>query len=292
MPIIKHQHTKTLHIRSNDRSADFVTPNFIYGCAGGCRNSYCYVMRYNYEHIFINDNLGQILDAIDQHAASLAFPKPPNQVDSRYWVYDIGCSTDISLHWKHYDWEKVFNFFRAHPKIKATFATKYVNKALLDYKPQGKIRIRFSLMPEDLSTLLEPKTSLIRERINAIDLFIKAGYEVHLNFSPIIVYETWLEDYRNLFQMLNAAVAHEYQTYVKAECIFLTHNPWQHERNLKNNRELAEHYLWQPKVQERKTSAYGSEALRYKVGLKHKWIKAWLAVHEEVIPWNTIRYIF
>lgn len=29
-----NQNTKTLHIRPNGRSADYITPNFIYGCAG------------------------------------------------------------------------------------------------------------------------------------------------------------------------------------------------------------------------------------------------------------------
>ncbi len=139
MPVLKHQDTKTLHIRANGRSADFISPNFIYGCAGGCRNSYCYVMRYNFEYLYINDNLGKILQTIENHAAKLVFPKPNNQTDPVYWTYDIGCSTDVSLHWKHYDWLKVFDFFRDHLKIKATFATKYVNNALLNYKPNQKI---------------------------------------------------------------------------------------------------------------------------------------------------------
>ncbi len=51
------QNTKTLHVRPNGRSADYITPNFIYGCAGGCRNSYCYVMRHNYETLYINENI-------------------------------------------------------------------------------------------------------------------------------------------------------------------------------------------------------------------------------------------
>src|SRR5689334_22512576 len=115
MPQIKHQQTKSLTIKPNSRSSDFVTPNFIYGCAGGCRNSYCYVMRYNYDYIYINDNIEKILSLIEQHADSLEFPKCPNQIDPIYWVYDIGCSTDISLHWKHYDWQRVFDLFKAHP---------------------------------------------------------------------------------------------------------------------------------------------------------------------------------
>ena len=136
MPKLKHQKTKTLAIKANDRSSDFVTPNFIYGCLGGCRNSYCYVMRYNYDTVFINDNREQILEKLGVHLDTLAFPKPPNQVDSHYWTYDIGCSTDISLHWKHYDWQRVFAFFKQHPRAKATFATKYVNRDMLAYDPQ------------------------------------------------------------------------------------------------------------------------------------------------------------
>ncbi len=54
------QNTKTLHVRPNGRSADYITPNFMYGCAGGCRNSYCYVMHITMRHyisIYINENI-------------------------------------------------------------------------------------------------------------------------------------------------------------------------------------------------------------------------------------------
>jgi len=292
MANLKHQNTKTLTIRPNGRSADFITPNFIYGCAGGCRSSYCYVMRYNPETIYINDNVDQILNTIEHHAKSLVFPKPPNQTDPVYWTYDIGCSTDVVLHWKHYDWVKVFEFFKLHPKIKATFATKYVNYKLLDFKPDGKIRIRFSLMPQTISSILEPKTSLILDRIHAIKEFAAAGYEVHLNFSPIVMYSGWINDYDALFALLEEYIPDSYKANIQAECIFLTHNIWQHERNLEAGREASEAIIWQPKYQEVKQSQYGSEALRYKLPLKAKAIKAWQACHDAIIPWNKIRYIF
>lgn len=292
MPKLKHQKTKTLTIKANDRSSDFVTPNFIYGCLGGCRNSYCYVMRYNFDTVFINDNREEILAKLDEHLNTLPFPKPANQVDPLYWTYDIGCSTDISLHWKHYDWRQVFDFFKHHPCAKATFATKYVNKAMLDYSAEKKIRMRFSLMPQALSSRIEPNTSSIEERVEAISLFAEAGYEVHLNFSPIVVYEGWLEDYRQLFEQIAAAVPVSLREEVAAECIFLTHNEWQHQRNLAQGFADSESLLWQPEQQEGKRSQYGSEAVRYKAGLKRSYINDWLAIHTAVIPWNTIRYIF
>ncbi len=292
MPKIKHQQTKTLHIRPNGRSADFIAPNFIYGCAGGCRNSYCYVMRYNYDTVYINDNIEQIINVIATHADKLAFPKPPNQTDLKFWTYDIGCSTDVVLHWKHYPWIEVFDFFKNNSKIKATFATKYVNNNLLKYAAEQKIRIRYSIMPQAISDILEPNTTKISDRINAILPFIQAGYDVHINFSPIVVYENWLENYRMLFSEIAQKVPEELRTIVKAECIFLTHNSWQHERNLTEGRAISEQLLWQPKLQETKLGRYKSEAVRYHHPIKRQFINQWQKLHEEIIPWNTIRYIF
>ncbi|MGI4851856.1 MAG: spore photoproduct lyase family protein [Janthinobacterium lividum] len=291
MPQIVKQKTKTLHIRLNGRSADYITPNFIYGCAGGCRNSYCYVMRFNYNNIYINENVDQILALIDQHVGALP-PKVANQTDDTYWTYDIGCSTDVSLHWKHTDWLKVFHFFKDHPRAKATFATKYVNDRLLDFDPQQKVRIRFSLMPQSISTILEPKTSLIMDRIKAVNTFIEAGYDVHLNFSPIVAYEGWLDDYKELFDYLNAHINESYKSSVKAEGIFLTHNDQQHTRNMLEDRVESESLIWKPDIQEDKISEYGGKAVRYKFGVKKNFIQRWTALHEECISWNTIRYLF
>lgn len=291
MPELIKQKTKTLKIRPNGRSADFITPNFIYGCAGGCRNSYCYVMRHNANFIYINENVDQILGLIDKHLVTLP-DKIPNQTDDHYWTYDIGCSTDVCLHWKHTNWLKVFEFFKQHPKAKATFATKYVNSMLLTFNPQQKIRIRFSLMPQEISTILEPKTSSILDRIRAVNTFIEAGYEVHLNFSPIVAYDGWTLQYRHLFDQLNNEIKDEYKPSIKAECIFITHNAQQHQRNVAEGRIESEALIWKPEMQESKISEYGGQAVRYKRGFKNKLIKHWLALHTQHLSWNHIRYIF
>jgi DNA repair photolyase len=51
--------------------------------------------------------------------------KIPNQVDETYYTIDIGCSTDVALMRKQYDWQKVFDYFQSYANLKATFATKY-----------------------------------------------------------------------------------------------------------------------------------------------------------------------
>jgi spore photoproduct lyase len=195
----------------------------------------------------------------------------------------------MALHAKHYDWKRVFNFFVTHPIAMGSFATKYVNPVFLDYNPQQKIRIRYSLMPQKYADLLEPKTSLIEARIRAIDEFIKAGYDVHINFSPVIVHEGWLDEYKLLFEQVNDLVQNK--NTVKAEVIFLTHNVKKHKYNLENQLG-GEELLWKPEIQEAKISQYGGENIRYNHKIKAEYIKKWTALHDEIINWNTIRYIF
>lgn len=45
-------------------------------------------------------------------------------------------------------------------------------------------------------------------------------------------------------------------------------------------------------MQEKKISQYGGDNLRYKHTLKAHYIEEFKKLHQEIIPWNTIRYIF
>ncbi len=51
--------------------------------------------------------------------------------------------------------------FRTLPNAKASFATKAVNRDLLAYDPQGKTRIRFSLMPARIARIVDVRTAPI-----------------------------------------------------------------------------------------------------------------------------------
>jgi spore photoproduct lyase len=83
----------------------------------------------------------------------------------------------------------------------------------------------------------------------------------------------------------------DYKDTVKCEVIFLTHNEGKHNYNLINNL-TGEDLLWNPDIQESKTSQYGGDNIRYKHNLKYHYIKEWTRLHDDIIPWNTIRYIF
>ena len=279
---------KTFKIRPSGRSTDFISPSFGYGCLYNC--SYCYMKRHQPTGLSVATNTEDILTEINSHAAFAVVDKP-NQTHEKYTTYDISCNEDFALHAKHHEWEKIFTFFKDHPDIMGSFATKYVNNKLLSFNPEGKIRIRFSLMPQKMADIHEPNTSKIIDRIKAINDFIEAGYDVHINFSPVIVTDTWIKDYRELFEGVDAIVDRKYKNRVKAEVIFLTHNFKKHIVNLESNPE-TEVDLWVPNIQESKVSQYGGKNVRYNYKLKREYIKQFVDLHDSVIPWNTIRYIF
>jgi len=286
MTLIKEINRNSMIIRPSGRSTDFISPSFGYGCLYNC--SYCYMKRHKPQGLDIAKNTMNILTEINNHCMFAEVDKP-NQTHNNYTTYDISCNEDFALHAKYHEWETIFDFFKNHPVAMGSFATKYVNVDLINYNPEDKIRIRFSLMPQNISDELEPNTSKIIDRIKAIDAFIDAGYEVHINFSPVVVYDNWLKDYEYLFQMVDNYV--DYQNEVKCEVIFLTHNENKHNYNLANNI-TGESLLWNTDIQENKISQYGGKNIRYKHNLKAEYIKQWINLHNRIINWNKIRYCF
>ena len=277
---------KSMKIRPSGRSSDFISPSFGYGCLLNC--SYCYMKRHKPEGLDVATNTSDILTAINNHAFFATVDKP-NQTDPEYVTYDIACNEDFALHAKHHEWEKIFTFFREHPIAKATLATKIVPDRFLTFDPKNKVRIRFSLMPQKISSILEPETASIEDRLRAVDRFIAAGYDVHLNFSPVVYYNGWEDDYVELFHLVDELV--DNKEIVKAEVIFLTHNENKHIYNM-NHGLPGEDLLWTPDVQEAKTSEYGGKNIRYKADLKSDMIAVFKDLHGYIIPWNQIRYIF
>jgi len=283
---------KSLQARPNCRSSDFVAPSHANGCAMAC--AYCYVAR---RKGFANPittfvNIEQILRYIQRHSAKQGIKSEPNQVDPNYWVYEIGENSDCSVDAAVCDNVKdIITLFRDLPNAKATFATKRVNRELLNYDPQGKTRIRFSLMPQSKAQIVDIRTSPIRDRILAVNDFVEAGYEVHLNFAPVIYYDGWFEDYEQLFAEVDDTLSPQAKQQLQTKVIFLTHNDRLHEVNLGWHPQ-AEALLWRPDLQETKFSQTGGKNVRYKRGFKGTLVDAFTQLLQEQLPYCTIRYAF
>ena len=286
---MKYVTRKAMTIRESGRSSDYITPSFGFGCLYRC--SYCYMRRHVPKGLTIANNPEDLLIAIEKHSEELPWPKVPNQTHDEYYTYDFSCNEDFVLHSKFHNWRLIFDYFKYHEKAMGTAATKYVSNHLLSYNADRKIRIRFSLMPQKLSSKLEPGTSKIIDRIKAINKYYDAGYDVHVNYSPIIMYDDHTDDYNELFELIDKHVNNEIKPNVKAESIFLTHNEKMHKHNVDNNIK-GEDYLWKPGIQESKMSQYGGKNIRYKYKIKRKYINDFTNNHRNIIPWQTIRYIF
>jgi spore photoproduct lyase len=282
--------------RPNGRSSDFIAPSTSNGCAMSC--AYCYVPRRkgfaNPVTTFVN--IEQICASLERHVRKQGVKPAHNQCDGAdpapSWVYDLGENGDLSVDAAISDNPRdLVALFRDLPTAKASFATKQVNRDLLDYDPQGRTRIRFSLMPAATSKLLDVRTSPIEERIAAIDDFVEAGYEVHLNLSPVVVTEGWTAAWAELLEQVADGVGPAARAQLCAEVIFLTHNEALHEVNL-GWHPRAEELLWRPDLQEAKRSQNGQWNVRYARGKKARMVEVLRGLVEEHLPGCRIRYAF
>ena len=125
---------KSVVTRPNGRSADFIAPSTANGCAMAC--AYCYVpRRKGYSNpVTMFANIEQISRHLACHVAKQGPKAEANQCDPSAWVYDIGENSDCSADALVSDnVRELCDLFRMLPTAKASFATKFVNRELLQW---------------------------------------------------------------------------------------------------------------------------------------------------------------
>ena len=277
--MVKLQKTKTLVTKDNNNSANCIAPNVIYGCFGGCVSTYCYMSRYNDTRVFVNTNVDDIFNSVVEWEKS--YVKVPDQQDPVYTMVDVACNSDLVLMQKHMP-EPLIDYLKRyddHPQLNSTMATKYPGLLKLDVNHfNKKPRVRVSLMPQVYSDILEPKMSSILSRILDINRLKELGWEVHINYSPLIFVKGWDVEYNNLFsKVLEIAGINN------CEVIALTNHKNQMARSSESAQELMK---------------YSSEIknkqgiMRYPLSYKFKLIDKFKKIYTQYFSENTIRYIF
>ncbi|MET7756119.1 spore photoproduct lyase family protein [Streptomyces sp. NPDC005389] len=283
---------KSFGIRPNGRSADWIAPGLSNGCAMAC--AYCYVPRRKgfANPITVFTNVERVLGSLGRHIAGMGRKEEPNQCDAQAWVYDIGengdCSVDDLISDNTAD---LIRAFRRWPTAKASFATKFVNPDLLRLDPQGRTRIRFSVMPPDDSRLLDIRTSPVPDRLAAAADFLDAGYEVHFNLSPVVIRPGWEQAWADLLRTMDDVLPQRVKDQAAAEIILLTHNQDLHQVNL-GWHPRAEDVLWRQDIQQPKRSENGSWNVRYRNATKAQAVDTLSRLIEERAPWMRVRYAF
>ena len=277
--MIKVQRTRTLDTKDNNNSANCIAPNLVYGCFGRCVDTYCYMSRYNGHRVFVNENVDEIFQSVVEWEKS--FTKVPDQQDPIYTMVDIACNTDLVLMQKHLP-EKLHDYLKRydeHPRLNTTMATKYPKLLKLDVNHFNKPpRVRVSLMPQVYSNILEPKMQKIESRIHDVNRLKDLGWQVHLNYSPLIFYEGWPELYDELFTMVKNIAGEN-----KCEVIALTNHHRQMMKASPEARELMRHSY---------EIKNGTGIMRYPLKYKSIWIKNWKKIYSKHFNLKTIRYIF
>tara|TARA_R110002020_G_scaffold52741_2_gene147901 strand:+ start:311 stop:1144 length:834 start_codon:yes stop_codon:yes gene_type:complete len=277
--MIKYQKTKTLVTKPNNNSANCIAPNLIYGCFGGCVDTYCYMSRYNGDRVFVNQNVDEIFNSVVEWEKS--YDKFPDQQDSKYTMVDIACNSDLVLMQKFipnglHDYLKLYD---DHPQLNTTMATKYSGLLKLDVNHfNKKPRIRVSVMPQIYSDVLEPKMQKISSRIKDIQRIKDLGWEVHINYSPLIFYPEWQEHYKQLFEEIL-----EHAGENKCEVIALTNHANQMAKSTVAAKELMRF------SNEIKNN---SGVMRYPLKHKKRRINEFKVLYSQYFNLNTIRYIF
>ena len=276
---IKHQNTKTLVTKDNNNSANCIAPNLVYGCFGGCVDTYCYMSRYNGHRVFVNENVDDIFNSVVEWEKG--FIKVPDQQDPIYTMVDVACNTDLVL-MQRYLPEPLIDYLKRydnHPTLNSTMATKYPSLLKLDVKKfNKKPRVRVSLMPQRFADVLEPKMQKVARRIPEINRLKGLGWEVHVNYSPLVFYKKWKEDYSELFKMVKDVAGVN-----KCEVIALTNHASQMARSSEAARELMSLSY------EVKNS---SGVMRYPLKHKTRLLEEFKELYSQYFDLDTIRYIF
>ena len=276
---IKVQQTKTLVTKDNNNSANCIAPNLIYGCFGGCVDTYCYMSRYNGKRVYVNTNVDDIFESVVKWEEG--FTKVPDQQDPKYTMVDVACNSDLVLMQKHLP-EPLIDYLKRyddHPQLNSTMATKYPKLLKLDVNHfNKKPRVRVSLMPQRFADVLEPKMQKVADRIPEINRLKDLGWEVHVNYSPLVFYKKWKEDYSELFKMVKDIAGVN-----KCEVIALTNHANQMARSSDKAKELMSLSY------EVKNS---SGVMRYPLKHKTRLLEEFKELYSQYFDLDTIRYIF
>ncbi|MBD2201724.1 hypothetical protein H6G33_10230 [Calothrix sp. FACHB-1219] len=287
-------------VKPNGRSADFILSNIAGGCDYYC--SYCATSRHRSlgNPITIYTNLDAITTEAIRYLGELGEKKIPNQCDRKYWTIDIGEAYDCLGPSLIDRTQIVIDRLTRLENVKVSFASKVTCPSrvkllsnIVGTSKERRVRIRASLSPQSLIDKLEVGTSRVIDRLRGLNLSYQLGYECHINFSPIVLYPNWVEDYIELFSLVNKELDKEVKEQLKLECIFLTHHPKMHEMNMEYKQE-AEALLWVPPIQETKTNERGdSQVVRYKaLTIKKAAIVKFKELLNKYLPYAEIRYIF
>jgi DNA repair photolyase len=198
LPQTTKSKNKYFTIRDGIRT-DLISDPLIDGCTAGCSKTYCNLPGVSLHKIKESEHLAELTSALHKKACKLTWPKVPNIHDSKLYTVDIGKTTDLGLMYS----PKVIAYIAwvaSHAKLRPVFSTKFPSNIdklpLLRHKP----RVIIPLVPQWQIDALEITTDPLLVRLDSIPVLEKLGFQVEIDFGPILLNEDWMEEFEHLLQ--------------------------------------------------------------------------------------------
>ncbi len=105
---------------------------------------------------------------------------------------------------------KLVNYFRHQKNILLELKTKSTNiENLLSIEATTNTVVSWSINPQNIMNVLEKGTPSLRERLSAASKVAQHGYSVAFHFDPMVLYETYAQDYTKVVEAIFAHVPKE-----------------------------------------------------------------------------------
>ena len=168
-------------------------------CPANCE--YCYLQTTQGEKPFMKVflNIDEILEVIKNYIDDNA----PNVTS-----FECASITDpIALEHFSGSLKKCIEFFADSDKGRLRLVTKFDNvDSFLNISHNEHTKFRFTLNTHYVINNFEHNTSSFLERIEAVRKIAAAGYPIGFIIAPIMIYEYWKEEYKELFETLKVAL--------------------------------------------------------------------------------------
>ena len=168
-------------------------------CPANCE--YCYLQTTQGEKpfmkIFLNieEILGNIQTYIDANVPKLTF-------------FECASITDpIALEHLSGNLKRCIEFFGESSKGRLRLVTKFDDvDPFLNLKHNKHTKFRFTLNSRYVIDNFEHNTSTFNERIDSVKKIADAGYPIGFIIAPIMIYENWKQEYKELLENLKIAL--------------------------------------------------------------------------------------
>lgn len=185
---------KALNLDICKPSADYRF-SLVTNCPGNCEYCYLHTTQSFKPYIKIYVNIEDIFNTIIKYIY-----KNNNNITS----FEVASSGD-PLAVEHFTGSlaKTIEFFGKLENGRLRVSTKFNNvDSLLNIEHNGHTRFRFSINSKYVIDTFEHNTANFYERIEAAVKVLNAGYPLGFIIAPIMVYDNWKEQYKELFEKL------------------------------------------------------------------------------------------